>query len=174
MGIDNPDVKLVIQWDIPMSFDSMIQRMGRARRKGAQPTFVFFSPKWWRRGRERAKNKPHPRDNRAMQASGLCGVWRIDGGPISTRRSTGEKRCLRIYAAVKDLNADIHWFVTATSVVNSSRVTLRCSYKYESTLTTYAWYTRVANASLAEGEPGNRRWFGGGGLGDQNRTRVSR
>ena len=35
MGINNPDVKLVIQWNIPMSFDSMIQRMGRAGRKGA-------------------------------------------------------------------------------------------------------------------------------------------
>lgn len=46
MGIDNPDVKLVIQWDIPMSFDSMIQRMGRAGRKGAQSTFVLFTPRW--------------------------------------------------------------------------------------------------------------------------------
>lgn len=25
MGINNPDVRLVIQWDIPLSFDSMIQ-----------------------------------------------------------------------------------------------------------------------------------------------------
>lgn len=30
MDINNPDVKLVVQWDIPLSFDSMIQRMGRA------------------------------------------------------------------------------------------------------------------------------------------------
>ncbi|MCJ1348467.1 hypothetical protein MMC31_006699 [Peltigera leucophlebia] len=46
MGIDNPDVKLVIQWDIPLSFDSTIQRMGRAGRKGSQSTFVLFTPKW--------------------------------------------------------------------------------------------------------------------------------
>lgn len=46
MGIDNPDVKLVIQWDIPMSFDSMIQCMGRAGRKEAQSTFVLFTPNW--------------------------------------------------------------------------------------------------------------------------------
>lgn len=41
MDIDNPDVKLVIQWDNPKSFDSMNQRM---RRAGSQSTFVFFSP----------------------------------------------------------------------------------------------------------------------------------
>lgn len=46
MGIDNPDVKLVIQWDLPISFDSMIQRMGRAGRKGGYSYFVLFSPKW--------------------------------------------------------------------------------------------------------------------------------
>lgn len=46
IGIDNPDVRLVIQWDIPFSFDTMIQRMGRAGRKGAQSTFVFFTSKW--------------------------------------------------------------------------------------------------------------------------------
>ena len=46
MGIDNPVIKLVIQWDIPFSFDTMIQRMGQADRKGALSTFVFFTPKW--------------------------------------------------------------------------------------------------------------------------------
>lgn len=46
MGINNPDVKLVIQWDIPLSFDSMIQQMGRAGRKGGQSTFILFTPKW--------------------------------------------------------------------------------------------------------------------------------
>lgn len=46
MGIDNPDIKLVVQWDLPMSFDSMIQRMGRASRKGNQAAFVLFTPNW--------------------------------------------------------------------------------------------------------------------------------
>ena len=46
MGIDNPDIKLLVQWDLPMSFDSMIQRMGRAGRKRGQATFVLFTPKW--------------------------------------------------------------------------------------------------------------------------------
>lgn len=46
MGIDNPDIQLVIEWDLPLSFDSMIQRMGRAGRKGQQSWFVLLTPKW--------------------------------------------------------------------------------------------------------------------------------
>lgn len=46
MGIDNPDIKLVIHWDLSLSFDSMIQRMGRAGRKGGQAAFVLLTPKW--------------------------------------------------------------------------------------------------------------------------------
>lgn len=46
MAIDNPDVKLVIQWGLPLSFDSMMQRMRCAGRDGGQSTFVFFTPKW--------------------------------------------------------------------------------------------------------------------------------
>ncbi len=45
IGFDNPDVKLVIQWDIPLSFDLIIQCMGRAGRKGGASTFVLFTPK---------------------------------------------------------------------------------------------------------------------------------
>ncbi|MCJ1471186.1 hypothetical protein MMC07_009834 [Pseudocyphellaria aurata] len=46
MGIDNPDVLLVIQWDLPLFFDTMIQRMGRAGRKGGASAFVLLTPKW--------------------------------------------------------------------------------------------------------------------------------
>ena len=46
IGIDNPDVKLVIQWDIPLSFDSMIQRMGRAGRKSEAFLFILLTPRW--------------------------------------------------------------------------------------------------------------------------------
>lgn len=46
MGINNPDVKLVIQLNIPMTFDSIIQCMGRAGKKGGQSTFVLFTLKW--------------------------------------------------------------------------------------------------------------------------------
>ncbi len=34
IGIDNPDIKFVIQLDLPASLDTMIQYMGRAGRKG--------------------------------------------------------------------------------------------------------------------------------------------
>ncbi len=34
MGIDNPDIRLVIQWDLLISFKSMIQCIDRAGRKG--------------------------------------------------------------------------------------------------------------------------------------------
>lgn len=34
ININNLDVKLVSKWDISMTFDLMIQRMGRVGRKG--------------------------------------------------------------------------------------------------------------------------------------------
>lgn len=46
MDINNLDVKLIIQWELPILFDSMIQRMSRAGRKDGYFYFVFFSPKW--------------------------------------------------------------------------------------------------------------------------------
>ena len=47
MGINNPNIKLVIQWDLCMSFDSMIQQMGRARRKASQlAVFILMIAKW--------------------------------------------------------------------------------------------------------------------------------
>lgn len=46
MSIDNPDIIFVIQWDIPLSFDSMIKHLGKARRKDGQSTFILFTLKW--------------------------------------------------------------------------------------------------------------------------------
>lgn len=43
-----PDIKFIIQWDIPTNFDAMIQCMRHAGRKGGQTTFIFFTPKWSR------------------------------------------------------------------------------------------------------------------------------
>lgn len=45
MGINNPDVKLVIQWDISLLFDLIIQRIGRAGRKGGASILVLFTLK---------------------------------------------------------------------------------------------------------------------------------
>ena len=45
MCIDNPDVKLIVQWDLFLSFDFMIQRIGRARKKSGILTFILLTPK---------------------------------------------------------------------------------------------------------------------------------
>lgn len=46
ISIDNPDIKLVIQWDLPMSFDAMIQCMGRgAGKHGKKAAFILLTPK---------------------------------------------------------------------------------------------------------------------------------
>lgn len=45
MDIDN---QARHQWDIPLLFDLMIQRMGRDGKKGGASTFVLFTPKWTR------------------------------------------------------------------------------------------------------------------------------
>lgn len=45
IGIDNLDIQLVIQWDLPISFDSMIQCIGRVRRKAQQAWFILLTPK---------------------------------------------------------------------------------------------------------------------------------
>lgn len=44
-GIDNPDIKLIIQWDFPITFDAMIQWLGRAGRKSGLSIFILFTPK---------------------------------------------------------------------------------------------------------------------------------
>ena len=49
MGIDNPNIKLVIQWDLPINSNTMIQQMGRARKKTGQLTiFILLTPKYTR------------------------------------------------------------------------------------------------------------------------------
>lgn len=34
MGMNNPDIRLVVKWDLLLSYDSMIQRIAQAKRKG--------------------------------------------------------------------------------------------------------------------------------------------
>ena len=47
LGIDNPDVKRVIQWLLPSSIQKVYQRMGRAMRCGQeQAHFIFLVPPW--------------------------------------------------------------------------------------------------------------------------------
>lgn len=42
IDIDNLDIKFVVQWDLPISFDSIIQCMGRAEKKGVQQAVFVF------------------------------------------------------------------------------------------------------------------------------------
>jgi len=47
MGINNPDVRLVVQWGIPQSMDALMQRAGRAARgRGICGKFVWLVPPW--------------------------------------------------------------------------------------------------------------------------------
>ena len=47
LGIDNPDIERVWQWDVPSSTQKLYQRMGRAMRSGlGQATFVLLYPPW--------------------------------------------------------------------------------------------------------------------------------
>lgn len=48
MGINNSDVKLVIQWDLSLLFDSMIQCMGQTGKKGRASAFILLTSKWTR------------------------------------------------------------------------------------------------------------------------------
>lgn len=42
IGINNLDIRLVIQWDIPIICDLMIQQIGRARKKDGASIFILF------------------------------------------------------------------------------------------------------------------------------------
>ena len=47
MGIDNPDVRLVVQWGVPPSMDALLQRAGRAARgRGVCGKFVWLVQPW--------------------------------------------------------------------------------------------------------------------------------
>ena len=47
MGIDNPDIRLVIQWGVPPSMGALLQRAGRtARGKGVSGKFIWLVPAW--------------------------------------------------------------------------------------------------------------------------------
>jgi superfamily II DNA helicase RecQ len=47
MGIDNPDIRLVIQWGVPPSIGALMQRAGRcARGKAVYGEFIWLIPAW--------------------------------------------------------------------------------------------------------------------------------
>ena len=97
MGIDNMDVKLVIQYNIPMSLDLMIQHMSRVGRKDGYLTFVLFTSKWLTikdqkkiKEQKAKKNNPVKPNKSTQQASPICQVSNTlpkDGGDKSDNKS---------------------------------------------------------------------------------------
>lgn len=45
MGINNPDIRLVLQWVYLINFDFVIQRIGRVGRKKGQVISILFISK---------------------------------------------------------------------------------------------------------------------------------
>ena len=46
IGINNLDINLVVQWDHPINFDSIIQCIGYIEWKRGQTIFILFIAKW--------------------------------------------------------------------------------------------------------------------------------
>lgn len=42
IGLNNPDIMLVIQWDIPITFNLIIQQMSRVGKKSRASVFILF------------------------------------------------------------------------------------------------------------------------------------
>lgn len=116
MGIDNPDVKLVIQWDIPLSFDSMIQRMGRAGRKGGQSTFVFFTPKW---SRIKDPKEIEKRQSKNSKSSLDSGVTTANAQLSNSNRPKAPKPSPLSQVLSADANTDAEDISESESVVGS-------------------------------------------------------
>jgi superfamily II DNA helicase RecQ len=70
LGIDNKDVKQVVQWLMPMTMARLYQRMGRALRCGiGQARFVLLHPSWCVGPRSgMTLNESEGRDNIAVEA----------------------------------------------------------------------------------------------------------
>ena len=90
MGIDNPDIKLVVQWGIPPSMRALLQRAGRAARgKGVCGKFVWLVPSWC--FGPRFEHLPPRSTNKRMtdleRRSVLPrGLWELINQPVCIRR----------------------------------------------------------------------------------------
>lgn len=66
LGVDNPDVKLVVQWLLPQSIQRLYQRMGRAMRCGSgKATFILMYQPWC----EGVRSKQSPQKDRSRPAA---------------------------------------------------------------------------------------------------------
>jgi len=89
MGIDNPDIRLVIQWGVPPSMGALMQRAGRcARGKGVCGEFIWLIPMWCFGDRvEREPSRSKKRMTESERRSILPrGIWELTNGSTCIRR----------------------------------------------------------------------------------------
>jgi superfamily II DNA helicase RecQ len=90
MGIDNPDIRLVIQFGVPPSMGALLQRAGRAARgKGVRGKFIWLVPAWCLGDRiedlspQFAKKRMTERERRSVLPRGL---WELINQSTCIRR----------------------------------------------------------------------------------------
>jgi len=99
LGVDNPDVEVVVQWLLPSSISKLHQRMGRAVRSvGKQGRLLFLYPKWCSGPRSKAPV-------RSSQAEKVLGRTRRQGAPLTSveaENSEGSESCSQLKIPSKD------------------------------------------------------------------------
>jgi len=91
MGIDNPDVRLVVQWGVPPSMGALLQRAGRAARgKEICGEFIWLVPTWCFGNRienlppQSVKKRLTECERRSVLPRG---IWELANCPTCIRRS---------------------------------------------------------------------------------------
>jgi len=96
LGIDNPDVKLVIQWLVPENMESLWQRMGRAVRRptAGSGRLLFLYPEWCREPCSSTETTSELRNEVSIQSDTLEGNSQ-NGKKKRKRKDTKRERDLQ-------------------------------------------------------------------------------